>query len=278
MQGTIELVLRDRHDCHDEALLLIDAVGRQNPGTIEGFRGAVLALLNSPSYSVRSRARDIASNAGWDIGAIPPESRPLRPIYKFVLPQPRPDLVADAQVWATAVLPDSEDPATLLSPFTQQLDAVARIASIPKANIYQRAVQIMHELAPRDTWSAAGEGHLRAILSSAGLKFSFRRPRAQLARHALFHIIAELIDPGRIAEEMMSRLVTILTFGDPDLLLQQPAQRPSRIASIVRRDGDRGHNEEWIGRLDEARPLVRATQSGWRVLGEHSTSKKQSSH
>ena len=72
----------------------------------------------------------------------------------------------------------------------------------------------------------------------------------------------------------MSRLVPIVTFDDPELLLREPSGRPSEIASIVRRDGYRDRNAEWIERLEEVRPLVRSTFArGWKVLGEHTTLK-----
>lgn len=274
MRRAVEEVLLERPDIHDEALLLLEALARQNPQAIEGLRGAVVALLHSPSYSVRSKARDIAIGAGWEIGVECSHSRPLPAIYDFVLLQPRPDGLSGVPVLSTGVLPNSEDPTTLVRPFTPEFDAVAHIASLPKFNLYHRAVQIMGDLSPRNAWSAEGEESLRAILSSAGLKFVYRRPRAQLARRALFWIIAELIDAGKITEEKVSRLVPIVTFDDPELLLREPSGRPSEIASIVRRDGYRDRNAEWIERLEEVRPLVRSTFArGWKVLGEHTTLK-----
>ena len=274
MRLAIETVLRDWPGSNEEILLLLDAVARQTRQSLEGLRDAVLTLLNSPSYSVRRRARAIATATNWDIGSRSPHPPPARAIYDLTLPPLRPDVLAGTQISPTGPLPDSEDPATLVSPFTSEFDAIARAASIPKENIYQRARQIMYELAPIKTWSADGEAHLRATLSSAGLKFPFRRPRAQLARRALFHIIAELIDAERLTEGAVSRLLPLLTFDDPNLVLQQPAKRPVEIASVVRRDGFRDRNEEWIERLDEVPPLLKfALSDGRQIIAEHTTLK-----
>jgi hypothetical protein len=274
MFSAVDQVLRDRSGYPDAALLLLVALGRRTPRAVEGFREAVAALSDDPSYSIRTSVREIARNAGWDIDLETRETRPLRVVYDLDLAPAHHDLVFDRPISSGAVLPDSEEPATLLRPFTDEFNTLAEEVSIPKANLYQRAIQIMYELALRSRWSAAGEQRLRTILDSAGLRFPFRRPRAQLARRALFYVLAELVDAGRLASASVSRLAPILTFDDADLLLQQPLKRPREIACISRGDDNRGDNREWIERIEEVRAIVRSNlNDGWVVIGEFTTLK-----
>ena len=132
----------------------------------------------------------------------------------------------------------------------------------------------MEELVPRQHWSAQGERQLRAILDSAGLKFSFRRPRATVARRALFHMIAELLNAGMISSEQVTGIEPLLTFDDPLLLLIEPMQRPDQVASIPRRDRYSERNEQWLERIEEARQVVSPYfESDWRVIAEETTLK-----
>jgi hypothetical protein len=171
-------------------------------------------------------------------------------------------------------LPDTRNARELILPFDVQFNALADISKVPRANIYYRAVQIMEELAPWETWNAQGEDRLRAILASAGLKFSFRRPRALLARRALFHLIGELLDARRISSTKVAQLEPLLTFDDRMLLLIEHARRPDEVLPIPRGEKYSERNEQWLERIEETRQLARPNlESGWRVIAEKTTLK-----
>jgi hypothetical protein len=173
---------------------------------------------------------------------------------------------------AELVLPDTRNARELILPFEVQFDAIAQISNVSRANIYHRAVQIMEDLVPRERWSAQGERQLRAVLSSAGLKFSFRRPRAVLARKALFHVVGELLDAGRITLKQVSDIDQLLTFDDTLLFFIEPMKRPNEVAPIRR--GEREGNEQWIERVEEIRQVLRYhLANDWTVIAEHTTLK-----
>jgi hypothetical protein len=129
-------------------------------------------------------------------------------------------------------------PLNIIRPFDLQIDLVAKKARLPKVHMYHRTVQIMGRLAPFSSWSEDGERQLRVILDSAGLRPTFYRPRAALARRAMFHIIAELIDAHALGPGELFQLDSVIRLYDPHMFLLEPIQRP---ASIIM------YPENWTG-------------------------------
>jgi hypothetical protein len=268
------LELLDTSESRQEHILpILEAIARERPDIVDRFHPAILRLASSPNYAVRMAAQRLCECLGWSPPPLP--SRPPLPvIYDLSLPPVRPDLVVNRDPRSELPLPDTTDPAELVSPFTLQLDAIAELARLPKVNLYHRAVQIMRELDPRESWTAAAEGQLRAILDSAGLRFGFRRPRAVLARRAMFHIILELFDAGKLTTAQVADLEPILTFCDPQLLVIAPNPRPPEIPPLPKRERYSERHEQWIERIDEGRSFLRtATDDGRVVLAEYTVLK-----
>ena len=130
------------------------------------------------------------------------KSIPLPSIYNVVLP-PESLHVPDDKIPVSPgePMPDSADPLRTVSPFHIDIKMVATAAELPDQNMYRRVVEIMQNLAPQDAWSAGAESALQSNLPSVGLLLPFTRPRTRLARRAMFHAIAELVDAGRLPKK-----------------------------------------------------------------------------
>jgi hypothetical protein len=273
MQRAVQEFLTKDNDKQEHALFLLKALATKDRASVVFFRNEISALTRFRHFAVRRSAIAISNSLGWDIPATEATAVKLPPIYELVLPAPRPDNLIRAELRADLVLPDTRNARELILPFDVQFDALADISNIPRPNIYHRAVQIMEELVPRKHWSAQGERQLRAVLDSAGLKFSFRRPRAVLARRALFHMAGELLDAGRIRVERITDIEPLLTFDDPVLFFIEPVQRPHEIAPV--QTGERERSELWIERIAEVRQVLRyRLENGWTVIAEHTRLKK----
>ena len=273
MQRAVQELLTKDNGNKEHALFLLEALATRHSDSVVFFRSEINTLTRSRNYAVRRSAMGIIKSLGWELPSTDTPAVELPPIYELVLPPPRPDFLSRTELRSELVLPDTRDARELILPFEVQFDALAEISTIPRANIYHRAVQIMEALVPRERWSAQGERRLRAVLDSAGLKFSFRRPRAVLARRALFHMVGELLDAERISFEEVAEIDSLLTFDDPVLLFIEPVQRPAEVAPIPREE--RKRKEEWIEQIEEVRQILRhRLENGWRVIAEKTTLKK----
>lgn len=269
-QAVLEL-LNDSESYQEHILPVLEAVALKAPSCLAAFRAQIVRSSQSTNYGIRLAARDICECLGWEFPPLSP-SRNLPTIYDLTLPPTRSDLIADRPILSEFALPDTHQPQELLSPFTFQLDAIADLARIPKVNIYHRAAQIMHALAPEQSWSAAAENRLRSILDSSGLRFPFRRPRAVIARRAMFHVVAELLDAGRLTMVQAAEIEAMLRFYDPQLLLIPARRRPAAVPPVPRRERYSERNEEWIERVDESRTaLKQRTAEGRMILAEQTT-------
>jgi hypothetical protein len=186
-------------------------------------------------------------------------------IYTLELPpHGRWSLAGHKEIFGHEPAPDTRDPIEIVRPYDIQLLWVAQEAGYKHVNVCYRAVQIMSQLAPYESWAAEGETKLREHLEAMGLKFPFRRPRAELARRAMFHEIAELTDAGIFNTKNLQNLERVLRFYDPRMLMTQPEKRPSFIVPISGRDEDRMNHLEWLEKVDDTITTIakRTTNEG----------------
>jgi len=241
IQDAVHEFLEKTESQQEHILMVLDAVSFQEPAVVVPFCRKIASLCQSPNYAIRRVAKTICEYGGCELpdssyDLMPPPvvvvnspsnsfllpcySPPKLPaIYQLSLPPHIITNLADRKsVSAGAPLPDSDDPIDLLFPFDLQIGFVAEEARLPKVNMFHRAVQIMRQLAPQETWSAQGDNVLG--LSS------------------------------------LHRLDSVLRFYDPVMMLAEPKQRPSDISPISGLHQYEGCNEGWLERVDRTGELV----------------------
>lgn len=240
-------------DLLEHILLVLDAVSVRNSNAILPFREELARLRHSPNYAIRKISEVLCERIGCEPTVDMFPRIPLPSIYGLSLPKHSTGNVLDSEkISGEEPLPDSSDPVRIVSPLNLQLGFISEEAQLPKVNVFYRAVEIMRQIDPQESWSARGERKLRFILSSAGLKFPFRRPRVILVRSAMFHIVAELADADILRPENLARLEPVLRFYDPIMLLVEPQIRPKEIRFMAEEQDHRLGNEEWLGQVDKA--------------------------
>ena len=188
-------------ESYQEAILMVlDAISLHSPDSIRPFSKEIQTLCQSSNYAIRRIARIVGPRINYKIAndeprMIMPELVSLPLIYQLYIPilsaqdSPEKNEISDSEP-----LPDSNNPVEIVRPFDFQIELIAKEAALPEINICYRAVEIMRQLMPFDLWSEKGEKDLKATLESARLHFTFHRPRPQLARRAIYHIIIELFN------------------------------------------------------------------------------------
>ena len=269
--------LNGTEERQQHSLRVLDSVSLKGPSYIAPFRPQIILLQQSPNYEIRRIASVICSRAGIaPFVSSSVQDRPLPEIYRLVLPPVRSRDIEVPRVLSEELpLPDSTDPLELIRPFDFHLNLLSSIARLPKVNLYHRAVQLMEQLSSKESWSAVAEQKLRWFLDACDLKYVFHRPRAVLARRAVFHIITELIDSKVVTFEQLKSIEAELRFYDPMMVLLRPNPRPScvGILSGIREHG--GVEKTWTERVSESLGAACSrTSDGLTILAEETVLKR----
>ena len=229
----------DQSDVQRERVpMLIDSVSGIDPSAVSQFHETVCGFTVSTSWLTRMMSRAIIRNCGWPKPVISRILRPVPPIYGLTPRAFNQELVST------------------VAPFGQDLKTISKIADVPVGNLYRRVLEIMHQIAPRERdWSDEVERRMVSQLMSVGIQLPYTKPRAHIARSAMFRAVAELVDGGRISPQRNDLLKGILRTYDPGMVLEQPSLRPVKI----RRAMDTAITdkaEEWVQNVDDALSLT----------------------
>jgi len=276
IQDAVHEFLEKTESHQEHILVVLDAASVQDPDAVLPIGDKIVSLHQSRNYAIRRAARTICKRIGLKVPQVSDILIPLPTIYELSLPpSSAASLASRVEVSAGEPLPDSDDPVEIVRPFDFHIESVAEQTGLPKVNVCHRAVQIMRELAPEESWSAEGEKLLRVTLDSAGLRLRFLRPRAMLARRASFHVIGELIDAGALGPSNLRRLECVIRFYDPDMILAEPAPRPPAVCPMAGRLQYGVDNEEWLERVGEAVDSASFKMAeGLVILGEETILKR----
>lgn len=212
-----------------EALaIVLEGAGRDRPDLLRGWSGELSAWALTDNVALRDSAARLRGPLGLAAAAPPRRALPLE--YTLVVPGDAAAPSFPFPVRSDDALPDSADPARTLRPYTEVLERVADLAGLDGRAVLWRARRLMGELRPEAAWSARGERALRDALDRAGLRLTFNRPRAAVARRALFHVVAELLDAGRLDAAALRALRGELRSFDPAFVTREPEPRPEFVA------------------------------------------------
>ena len=219
---------------HESVLTLVDSVSAIDPDTVAQFREAVYGHTASSSWLTRIMSRAIMRNCGW-----------LEPVTSPILLPPPP-------VYDSTPLARHHELVSAVAPYGPDLRRIAEAARVPVGNLHQRVVAIMHQIAPHETaWSDEVERRMRSHLVSVGIRLPYAKPRAKIARSAMFRAVAELVDGGLISPQGNALLEKILRTYDPRMVLEEPSRRPTQIRRAIETPLGDGA-KEWVQNVDDA--------------------------
>ena len=165
------------------------------------LRPALQQVAVDADIAVRVLAMNAFNVAGEPFPPVKKENFQVPLAYTMELKEPH---SLEPSLPASAITPGKPlfvgtDPVDLLSPFVDELEKLlAETADIPIANLLERGVQLMHQIAPRATWDGEAERELQNYLAAIELKLHFTRPKSRVADLAVRRVAAELLDAGRL--------------------------------------------------------------------------------
>ena len=231
IQAAVHKLLQGSEGEQESVLAVLDAVSLQNTDAVMEFEADLQGLSHSPNFALRLTAQLICQRVGIHLTVKKIENLITPSLYRLSLPSGRSaeEVWNESQISDADFLAGADDPYDLLKASLLELEFVASEARLPKENVIQRAAQIAGELLQADTWASRGEEVMRSQLQSAGLKYTYRRPRATIARRASYHVIAELVDIGRLNDQNLKNLAPVCIYCDPQMMLISPVARPAFV-------------------------------------------------
>lgn len=270
----IQTVMQERLEAGEadqrRVVVVLDAVSSRDPNSVTEFRDRVEYLTSSPDWSIRQGAKSICERCGWLASMAGSRVKQLPAIYNISLPPRDLDAIA-IQIRSTSHLPqsDTDDPVQLIMPFIADIKFISAMAEVEPLNTCHRVAEIMNELSPRDTWGMEAEKQLRSNLDSLGLRLPFVRPRASLARRAIFHGLVELIESNQIPVSSLHRLDRALPTYDKDMVMAEPSPRPPWVRPIIGLSRYEYKYVDWLNKIDDVGTLLEfRTSAGSVILAE----------
>ncbi|HEY3567176.1 MAG TPA: ATP-binding protein [Thermoanaerobaculia bacterium] len=249
-------------------LVCLEAVAEKSPEAIRPLLAELRGLALSLHFGERAAAYRLLDS----LGERPPpvlESRELPAVYDLVFPE-REEPHTLRPVEAHEPLPPTEDPVAISMIIRSELEAISDLTGIQVTALYNRISQIVRNPSKPDFYEE--EKNLRKQLESAGLRIPFRRPRTDSVREALFLIVTELADAGRLNLESLEIIDNLLRYADPTMLRLRPYARPLYIPSILPDQEDiyRRSHEDWTTHVSLATSALRSAPSAsdWTILAE----------
>lgn len=257
IQNALRELLMEDESYQEAILMVLDAISIQFPDSIKIFSKEIKNLYQSSNYAIRRISQTLGARIGLDAANTEDNKKPklelvyLPLIYQLYIPRVL-NSSRKLEISDNKPLPDSNDPFEIISPFEFQIELIAREAALSEINVCYRAIEIMRELGSSYSWSEEDERDLRVTLESARLCFTFHRPRPQLVRRAIYHIVSELSDVGLLDTKNLCNLNPFLRFYDTFMVLAEPISRPNYILPLAGIDKYGDKSEIWAKKVSEA--------------------------
>jgi hypothetical protein len=142
-------------------------------------------------------------------------------------------------------LPDAASVSDLVSPWKNEILAIAGAAGLTFDAVAARVASLMGSLTPEETWNREAEQQLRRRMDNADIKYPYRRLRFAQTRRAVFVVVAELADAGRLSKAALSSFELMFRTYDPELVTFRPSARPREIVAVTRAQYDE-FKQAWV--------------------------------
>jgi hypothetical protein len=242
VQGSEALVtalmkaLTNTEQSTERALIVLDAASIKDPDSIGSFNEILEQLRTSPNFLLRLIAGFVLMQYASEAFLPQTVTREISTIYALELPSlsiHRTERVASQGRDSSILI---EDLARKIRPFDIEARIIADIADISEDNVMYQAVQYFRTLETKRSWlvdeNILSQEKTSRFLDAIGLRYTFRKPQIEIARHSLAYVAADLYDGGFLAPNMIHRLSHVLIHHDPAFIQALPLPRPSYIAPI----------------------------------------------
>ncbi len=253
---------------------LAEALAVEDPSLVIPLQAEITKLGACSNYAVRQMALAICARLDWTPSEASPRSE-LPAVYRLWLPEDKSGaFLLDRPPAVGEVCPDTAIPAVMVRPYHLEAEFLAKAVKLEPGAVLSRTAALMRQIEPFEKWSAEAEKQQLDELKTVGPEFPYNRPRAAVARRAIFHVAAELVDGGLLPEAQAQWFFSHVRPHDPEFLLQCGASRPSQLVrppereypkttEAWRKEGDVG---QCLSELGEA--IVLAEDTHFKSLGD----------
>jgi hypothetical protein len=229
----IRRIMQNPAGCERDVAIILDVVSAIDPSKAHVFPEILLALRQSGNQSIRWAGERIARR----LHGSPIAERPkidVDTLYAPGLIEPKAKTL-HGKPMATSFdfLPEAASVEDLVSPWHDEIRAIAKAAGLAFDAVAARVATLMRILTPEQEWNRDAEQALRGRMENEGVKYPFRRLRVMQSRRAVFTVLAELADAGRVSDSALKTFETTLRTYDPELVKFRPKARPHEVANML---------------------------------------------
>jgi len=227
-------------------LAAIEAVASEEKEAAKPFLKRLTELCSSANYGIRRSAIALCAMLGHVCPISTGITSQLPALYEISIVLEKDKFLLSSDLNVTKELLVESDPFKMVSPLDYQLRFISHKTGIPLNNLVYRTIQLMRELESEFNWNKDAEHRINSQLQSIKLRMPYNKPRCVVAARAIYHMVAELIDAGKIDFESLIILDPILRFYDPAVYMIQPVKKPSFIVPVKRLSKYSIDEEQWL--------------------------------
>lgn len=237
-------------------LQVLESASLVRSEAVRPFEDAIRSLGSSPHLGIRRMATFVLRRLG-----ISTSPRPA--VDGLVLTERSED--ADTGDASSFSIADSEAIEAIERLWGPLLRHIADSRGIAYASLVARFMHILKEMHTEGCLADGADEVRRGWIWGMGLRMAFRGSRYFALRNALSHLLAEMLDSGRLTPQTVDRIWPFLRYWDPAFLTIDPVPRPKFVGGMVH---DPANPRRWAESASIAKLLPIELPDGWFLLAE----------
>lgn len=256
-------LVSDILNCPDRLILEVAMYVRELDKTkLGGFKNIALKSVKSPNYQYRIYGKAILSDLGEDIPVV--QRKQLPGIYNLILPEVSSLDFGQNNPYGGNV--DWNNPSSVMKVASHLQLYLTYVSDIEKTIIDRRAMQLMLHYGSIVDWTDEVDTRLGNHYQNIGLRFPYRRPRAQAALDGMMEVAAELADTGVLKSKYDDVVFMNIDFSEIKIIETIKPEFIQRIADINSFSVDKGWKNKAAVSIRFEKPLQ--NYNGRFVIGE----------
>ena len=245
-------LVSDILNCPDRLILEVAMYVRELDKTkLRGFKDIALRSAKSPNYQYRIYGKAILNDLGEDVPVVP--RKPLPGIYNLILPEVSSLDFGQDNPYSGNV--DWNNSSSVMKVASHLQLYLTYVSDIEKTIIDRRGMQLMLHYGSIVDWTDEVDTKLGNHYQNIGLRFPYRRPRAQAALDGMMEVAAELADTGVVKGKYDDSVFMNIDFSEIRIIEAIKPEFIQRIADIDSYSVDKGWKDKTAVSIRFEKPL-----------------------
>lgn len=238
-----------------------------SPSHVSMFSSSLKMLVCSENYFIRNSANNLLKLIGFKDDLPIPAIREINPILTWSLAKV--ESLKKGIIKEHEFVEDTDDPDILIRPFNIWIKHLSDITQIPEINLIYRTIEILKTIDTHQKHLTKYEKSIRNNLENIRLKYSYPRPRAEMTKRSIMHLISELIDNGTLKN---NESLKFFDFYDYKIEFIEEIEKPPFIVRL-KKDEHSFFSKSWVDEINSSQRInetIFKYLDSWNVISEYS--------